>query len=76
MRDAPVGTGEPDVPLRVVLADDSYLLREALLRVLDEADGIDVVATCGDRDTLYAAIDAERPDVVVTDIRMPPGASD
>ena len=76
MRETPVEAGEPGVPLRVVLADDSYLLREALLRVLDEADGIDVVATCGDRDTLYAAIDVQRPDVVVTDIRMPPGGSD
>ena len=65
-----------EAPLRVVLADDSYLLREALLRVLEEADGIDVVATCGDRDTLYAAVDEQRPDVVVTDIRMPPGSSD
>jgi len=76
-----VGASEEDgqgaeAPLRVVLADDSYLLREALLRVLEEADGIDVVATCGDRDTLYAAVDEQRPDVVVTDIRMPPGSSD
>ena len=65
-----------NAPLRVVLADDSYLLREALLRVLDEAGGIDVVATCGDRDTLFAAVDEHGPDVVVTDIRMPPGSSD
>jgi DNA-binding NarL/FixJ family response regulator len=67
---------DPVEQLRVVLADDSYLVREALLRVLADEEGIDVVATCGDRDTLYAAIDAEQPDVVVTDIRMPPGASD
>jgi DNA-binding NarL/FixJ family response regulator len=73
----PADPGRPPEPtLRVVLADDSYLLREALLRVLAEADGIDVVATCGDRDTLYAAVEEERPDVVVTDIRMPPGSSD
>ncbi len=63
-------------PLRVVLADDSYLVREALVHVLDAADGIDVVATCGDRDTLLATVEAERPDVVVTDIRMPPSNSD
>jgi DNA-binding NarL/FixJ family response regulator len=60
----------------VALADDSFLLREALVHVLDAADGIEVVATCGDRDTLYAAVDAERPDVVVTDIRMPPDSRD
>ena len=76
MRDAPADAEEHGAPLRVVLADDSYLLREALLRVLEEAEGIDVVATCGDRDTLFAAVEAERPDVVVTDIRMPPGSSD
>jgi DNA-binding NarL/FixJ family response regulator len=73
---APASQQEPVAPLRVILADDSYLVREALLRVLDHAEGIDVAATCGDRDTLYAAIEAEQPDVVVTDIRMPPGGSD
>lgn len=62
--------------LRVVLADDSYLVREALVHVLDATDDIEVVATCGDRDTLLAAVDTEAPDVVVTDIRMPPGDSD
>jgi DNA-binding NarL/FixJ family response regulator len=67
---------EPARPLRVALADDSYLLREALLHVLEQADGIEVVASCGDRDTLYAAVDAEHPDVVVTDIRMPPSSTD
>ena len=72
----PNGVREPEAPLRVALADDSYLLREALVHVLDAADGIEVVATCGDRDTLYAAVDAELPDVVVTDIRMPPDSSD
>jgi DNA-binding NarL/FixJ family response regulator len=60
----------------VVLADDSYLVREALVHVLQAADGIEVVAACGDRDTLLAAVDAEAPDVVVTDIRMPPTNTD
>ena len=62
--------------IRVVLADDSYLVREALVHVLDAADGIEVVASCRDRDTLLAAIEAEAPDVVVTDIRMPPSEAD
>ncbi|HEX4718514.1 MAG TPA: response regulator transcription factor [Thermoleophilaceae bacterium] len=62
--------------IRVVLADDSYLVREALMHVLDAADGIEVVASCRDRDSLVDAIDAERPDVVVTDIRMPPTEGD
>jgi DNA-binding NarL/FixJ family response regulator len=66
--------GEPAI--RVAVADDSYLVREALRRVLAAADRIEVVAECGDRDSLLRAVEAERPDVVVTDIRMPPGDSD
>jgi DNA-binding NarL/FixJ family response regulator len=62
--------------IRVVVADDSYLVREALDHVLAAADGIEVVAACGDRYALTRAIEAERPDVVVTDIRMPPTGSD
>lgn len=62
--------------IRVVVADDSYLVREAVGHVLEAADGIDVVASCGDRDALLRAVEAEQPDVVVTDIRMPPGQSD
>jgi DNA-binding NarL/FixJ family response regulator len=58
--------------LRVVLADDSYLAREAVVHVLADARDIDVVATCADRDELLEAIEREQPDVVVTDIRMPP----
>ena len=73
---SPNGAREPEATLRVALADDSYLLREALVHVLDAADGIEVVATCGDRDTLYAAVESELPDVVVTDIRMPPDSRD
>ena len=68
-------SGEPP-GLRVILADDSYLVREALAHVLADADGIDVVATCRDRDSLLHAIEDEHPDVVVTDIRMPPLEND
>jgi DNA-binding NarL/FixJ family response regulator len=63
-------------PIRVVLADDSYLVREALEHVLDDADQVEVVASCDDRDSLLKAIDAEQPHVIVTDIRMPPSDSD
>jgi DNA-binding NarL/FixJ family response regulator len=58
--------------LRVVLADDSYLAREAVAHMLAGAEDMDVVAVCSDRDGLLAAIESERPDVVVTEIRMPP----
>ena len=63
-------------PIRVVLADDSYLVREALEHVLHDSEEVEVVASCGDRDSLLQAVDTEEPDVVVTDIRMPPSDSD
>ncbi len=62
--------------IRVVLAEDSYLVREGLEQVLAAAPGVEVVATCVDFDSLLAAVDSERPDVVVTDIRMPPTETD
>jgi DNA-binding NarL/FixJ family response regulator len=63
-------------PIRVVLADDSYLVREALAHVLEPADQIEVIATCPDGTSLLHAVDSEQPDVVVTDIRMPPSDGD
>jgi DNA-binding NarL/FixJ family response regulator/DNA-binding SARP family transcriptional activator len=62
--------------LRLVLAEDHYLLREGVRRLLDADPGIEVAAACEDLDQLLAAVEAERPDVVVTDIRMPPGNLD
>jgi DNA-binding NarL/FixJ family response regulator len=62
--------------IRVVVADDSYFVREALTHVLDGVVGIDVVAACSDLDSLERAIETDRPDVVVTDIRMPPSGTD
>src|SRR5207237_6177172 len=64
------------VAMRVVLAEDNYLLREGLRRLLETEPEVEVAAVCGDLDSLLAAVEAERPDVVVTDIRMPPGDSD
>jgi DNA-binding NarL/FixJ family response regulator len=61
------------MPLRVVLADDSYLVRAAIAHVLADVAGVEVVAVCSDGNALRLAIEAERPDVVMTDIRMPPG---
>jgi DNA-binding NarL/FixJ family response regulator len=64
------------VPIRVVLAEDHYLVREGVRGLLASQADIEVVAVCGDLDSLFAAVDAEHPDVVVTDIRMPPGNAD
>ena len=62
--------------IRVVLAEDQYLVREGLRRLLESQDDIEVAAVVDDLDSLLAAVDAESPDVVVTDIRMPPGNAD
>jgi DNA-binding NarL/FixJ family response regulator len=62
--------------LRVVLAEDSLLMREGIVSVLDLSDEIDLVDTCVDYDTLLASVAAHDPDVVVTDIRMPPTQTD
>lgn len=63
----------PDVaPLRVVIADDHYLVREGVRQLLELDGAVRVVATVSDVPDLVAAVEAHRPDVVVTDIRMPP----
>jgi DNA-binding NarL/FixJ family response regulator len=64
------------MPLRLVLAEDHYLLREGVRRLLETQPQLEVVAVCDDLDSLLAAVERERPDVVVTDIRMPPGNLD
>jgi DNA-binding NarL/FixJ family response regulator len=64
------------VPIRLVLAEDHYLVREGIRRLLETEPDLEVTAVCGDLDSLLASVDAERPDVVVTDIRMPPGSAD
>jgi DNA-binding NarL/FixJ family response regulator len=69
-------TESPAAPIRVVLADDSYLVREAIAHVLDTEPGFTLVATCEDGDALLAAVEDERPDLVLTDIRMPPSGDD
>ncbi|MFI7316250.1 response regulator [Streptomyces venezuelae] len=61
--------------MRVILAEDSTLLREGLVRLLAE-EGHEVLAAVGDADALLRAVEAHAPDVVVTDIRMPPDHTD
>jgi DNA-binding NarL/FixJ family response regulator len=61
--------------LRVVLAEDSVLLREGLVRLLTDT-GLDVVATAGDADAFLAEVARHSPDLVVVDVRMPPTFTD
>jgi DNA-binding NarL/FixJ family response regulator len=62
--------------IRLVLAEDHYLVREGVRRLLEAEPDFEVAAVCGDLGSLLEAADRERPDVVVTDIRMPPGHID
>lgn len=57
--------------MRVVIADDSMLLREGLARLLSES-GVEVVGLAGDSEGLFAGIGAHKPDLAIIDIRMPP----
>jgi DNA-binding NarL/FixJ family response regulator len=59
--------------LRIVIADDNYLVREGTRRLLEDSGVVDVLATVGTAAELLQAVEALRPDVVLTDIRMPPG---
>ncbi|MFI6789123.1 response regulator [Nonomuraea sp. NPDC050383] len=61
--------------MRVVVADDAVLIREGLVRLLEEF-GCEVVAAVGDGDALVSAVDEHRPDVSVVDVRMPPSFTD
>jgi DNA-binding NarL/FixJ family response regulator len=65
-----------DGPIRVVLADDSYLIREALQEILAPVDQVELIATFADGDSILAAVETDLPDVIITDIRMPPGGDD
>ena len=64
------------MPIRVVLADDSVIVRDALAQILERSPDVDLVATADDEATLLAAIEETTPDVVVTDVRMPPTRTD
>jgi DNA-binding NarL/FixJ family response regulator len=71
-----VGSGVSSTPaLRVVLAEDSVLLREGLLRLLADS-GFDVVEACGDAESFLRAVERHRPDLVIVDVRMPPTFTD
>ena len=62
--------------MRVVIAEDNYLVREGVVRLLETCDDVTVVGVAEDHDGLLAAVDEHTPDVVITDIRMPPTGTD
>ena len=62
--------------IRIVVAEDSLLVREGIEKLLGTQDDIEIVALCADLPELLAAVDEHRPDAVLTDIRMPPNNAD
>ena len=60
-------------PLRVVIAEDNYLVREGTRRLLEDSAEVEVVAAVGTAGELIDAVERLRPQAVLTDIRMPPG---
>lgn len=62
--------------IRLVVADDSLLVREGVVRLLDRYGDIEIVDLCGDLPELMEAVERSHPDVVLTDIRMPPTGTD
>jgi DNA-binding NarL/FixJ family response regulator len=62
--------------VRIVLAEDNYLVREGVRTLVETEPDLEVVGVCEDYDSLLAAVEAQSPDVVVTDIRMPPTGTD
>lgn len=64
------------MPLRLVLAEDSFLIREGLAALLAGDEDLDLVASVGTLPALLAAVEEHQPDVVLTDIRMPPTGTD
>jgi DNA-binding NarL/FixJ family response regulator len=62
--------------VRVVLAEDNALLREGISRLVDAEDDLEIAGVAGDLPELLALVDEAKPDVVVTDIRMPPTGTD
>lgn len=62
--------------MRVVLAEDNYLVREGVAKLIATVPDVELAASCEDYDSLLSTVDDELPDVVVTDIRMPPTGTD
>jgi DNA-binding NarL/FixJ family response regulator len=69
-------SADEHLPVRVAIAEDSYLIRDALIATLSSAPEIELVAVCSNGKELRGAISTWHPDVVVTDIRMPPSGAE
>ncbi|HSL64188.1 MAG TPA: response regulator transcription factor [Gaiellaceae bacterium] len=69
-------TGDGRRTIRVVLGEDDLIAREGITRLLEDLDGVELVAACADLPSLEDAVERLRPDAVLTDIRMPPTATD
>src|ERR1700730_6065594 len=65
-----------DVPIRVVIAEDNYLVREGVRQLIEALPELELLAVCEDMEGLLKAVEEHRPDVVMTDIRMPPTGTD
>jgi len=70
-----VRSDEGSIAIRAVVADDSVLLRDGVVRLLEDA-GVDVVAAVGDADALLLAVADQSPDIALVDVRMPPTHTD
>jgi DNA-binding NarL/FixJ family response regulator len=64
------------VSIRVVIADDNVIVREGVAALINADPELELVGSCEDLDSLLKAVETEKPDVLVTDIRMPPGGGD
>src|SRR5207249_1678896 len=62
--------------IKVVLAEDNYLVREGVRQMLESHEDIEISDAVADLDALMAAVEQHKPDVVITDIRMPPSHTD
>ena len=64
------------MPIRVVAAEDSFLAREGIVSILGDIEDVELVEMSGDLDELRDAVERTAPDIVLTDIRMPPTNTD
>jgi DNA-binding NarL/FixJ family response regulator len=75
-RDRPLRVARDRPPIRIVLADDAFLVRAALRHLLQGVPTIEVVGECGDALEVPGVLDEQRADLLITDIRMPPSGED